>query len=63
MAVDSVVYFNMEKVLLYWSVDQYNNVQRAVEAVDMKECCQDGRKEPKIRQHIYPIRNIRGDTN
>ena len=21
-----VVYFNMEKVLLYWSVDQYNNV-------------------------------------
>ena len=24
----SVVYFNMEKVLLYWSVDQYNNVQK-----------------------------------
>ena len=23
----SVVYFNMEKVLLYWSMDQYNNVQ------------------------------------
>ena len=22
------VYFNMEKVLLYWSVDQYNNVQK-----------------------------------
>ena len=24
----SVEYFNMEKLLLYWSVDQYNNVQK-----------------------------------
>ena len=23
-----VVYFSMEKMLLYWSVDQYNNVQK-----------------------------------
>ena len=27
----SVVYFIMERVLLYWSVDQYNNVQKFVE--------------------------------
>ena len=43
----SVVYSNMEKVLLYWCMYQYNNVQKLVEVVDMKEgcyCCQDGRK-------------------
>ena len=42
-----VVYFNMEKMLLYWSVDQYNIVRKFVETVDRKEdchCCQDGRR-------------------
>ena len=31
-----VVYFDMEEMLLYWSMDQYNNVQKCVES---KERC------------------------
>ena len=40
----SVVYFNMEKMLLYWSVDQYNIMQQLQKTMDRKEGCQGGRK-------------------
>ena len=38
-----VVYFKMEKMLMYWSIDQCKNVQ---ECVERKECAMlpDGRK-------------------
>ena len=40
-AILSVVYFSMEKMLLYWSVNQYNNVQKG-------KGCQGGRKRLNI---------------
>ena len=53
-AIIGVVYFSMEKVLLYWSGDQYNNVQRkgkvarvAVKDLILREykCDQNGMEE------------------
>ena len=41
----SVVYFYMEKVLLYWSVDQYKNVQKLVES---KEGCHVARWQESV---------------
>ena len=45
----SVVYFNMEKMLLYWSMDQYNNVQKCVERKE-SAMLPDGRKGLTLHQ-------------
>ena len=44
-AILSVVYFSMEKMLLYWSVNQYNYLQKG-------KGCQGGRKGLILRQNI-----------
>ena len=53
IAFISVVYFNVEKMLLYWSVDQYNNVQKFVERKGGAKGAMlpDGRKELILRQN------------
>ena len=45
----SVVYFHMEKMLLYWSMDQYNYVQKCV-ARKEGDMLPDGRKGLILRQ-------------
>ena len=53
--------FNMEKVLLYWSVDQYNNAQkvqkrcRSCRQERRLPCCQDGRKGLILCQPSYAL--------
>ena len=44
-----VLYFNMEKMLLYWSMDQYNNVQKCVERKE-SAMLPDGRKGLTLHQ-------------
>ena len=41
-----VVYFSMEQMLLYWSVDQYNNVQKG-------KGCQGGRTGLNITSNLH----------
>ena len=49
-AYKSVVYFNMENILLYWSMDRYNNVQKWVEREE-GAMLPDGRKGLILRHH------------
>ena len=44
-AILDVVYCSIEKILLYWSMDQYNNVQKG-------KGCQGGRKILNIKQKL-----------
>ena len=45
-----VVFFGMKKMLLYWSVDQYNNLQKG-------KGCQGGRKGLNITANQITLRN------
>ena len=51
----SVVNFNMEKVLLYWTVDQYNNLRKLYESCWQKEGGSVARMAQKEKYYISII--------